>query len=94
MSNKIVYEIGIKDSQGKYKVLHQSDSEQDVDNYAELIASQLGGSITLLKLVKTYQLVSTTPHVIKEQKQNHPTEEQLSLLDKLFDDMAHILGKR
>ena len=59
-----IYEAGTRNSDGKYTQFIESNSEKKVDDYIEIMKVAKVEILTIVKLIKTYNCVSTTPYII------------------------------
>ena len=64
MNSLVIYEAGARSPSGKYSKFIESPKQQDVDDYLCIMKGCVPCNFELVKLEKTYHLVSTTPHII------------------------------
>lgn len=59
----ILYEAGLR-IDDKYSQFIQSRNPKDVDEYIEIMLTTKPDDSEVVKLVKVYRCISTTPHII------------------------------
>jgi hypothetical protein len=60
----MVYEAGLRVDSGVYWKFIESRTEQDVDNYITVMKKTKPEESTIVKTVKHYRCISTTPFII------------------------------
>ena len=60
----IIYEAGTRSNDGKYTQFIESNSEEKIDEYIEIMKMAKADSLTIVKLIKTYNCVATTQYII------------------------------
>lgn len=58
-----IYEAGLR-VEGKYSEFIQSKKESDVDEYIEIMKTTKPDDAEIVKLVKLFRCISTTPQII------------------------------
>lgn len=64
MQSLTVFEAGMRSESGRYAEFITSPDRKKVDDYIEIMKVSKPEGMTIVFLEKTYQLVSTTPHIV------------------------------
>lgn len=64
MESITIYEAGVRLESGKYSKFIESSKEKEVDNYIGIIGLTAPDNSEIVKYIKTYHIVSTTPYII------------------------------
>ena len=65
----IVYEAGVRGIDNNYCKFIESPKESDVDEYIGIMKEIVSENNEIVKLIKTYDLVSTTPYIVNRSAQ-------------------------
>lgn len=64
MESLTVFEAGMRSEGGRYAEFISSPDRKKVEDYIEIMKETKPEGMSIVFLEKTYQLVSTTPHII------------------------------
>ncbi len=62
----LIYEAGCKSSIGKYSKFIESNDENKVDEYIEIMKQNVSENLEIVKLVKEYKCISTIEYTLKK----------------------------
>ena len=65
MSDLVIFEVGMRDIDGRYTEFMKSPDRKQVDDYSDLMNDVVDECFEIVKLEKSYKLLTTTPHIVK-----------------------------